>query len=112
MGHGVILKRSILLAKGRELLECVGGEADWSDDFVVQSGGRWRHVRGYVGPVVGFRSLFEEVRRGTWLSGVVQRYHDSSLLGVIGERVQAIRVSHGDVCDPNAGGTVEAWKDF
>ena len=77
--------------------ECVVGEAEWDHEFVIQSGDRRRHVRDRVVPVVGHRLLVEAHIRGIWLSRTVQRYHDLSLLRVVGERVQAVSVGDGDV---------------
>ena len=112
VGCTFILKRCVFLTYGRKLLECVAGEAQWKNEFVVQSGSRWRHVRDCVGPSVTSGLLIEELLGGIWLSWIVHRYHDLSLLSVIGERVQAVFVGHGEVCDPDVSGIVEAWEDL
>ena len=61
-------------------------------------------------PIVGL--LFKENIRGIGLSGIVQRYHNFSVLGVVREGIQAFLVIHGNIGDPDAGGIVEAWQDF
>ena len=63
-------------------------------------------------PIVGFDLLFKENIRGTGSSGIVQRYHNFSVLGVVREGIQALLVIHRNIGDPDAGGIVEAWQDF
>lgn len=100
------------MANGRKLLECVSGEAEWNDEFVVQSGGDRRHVRYCVAPMTGVGLFFEETFGGIGLSRIVHRYHNFSVPRIVRERIQAVPVSHVKIGHPNAGGIIEAWKDF
>ena len=60
---------------------------------------------------VGLELLFEENLGGIWPSGIVERNHDLSLLGAIGEWVPAILIGHIDIRDSDAGVVVKAGKD-
>lgn len=56
--------------------------------------------------------LLKKILNWICLGRIVQRYHDLSMLGIIGERVQPGFVGHGYVCDPDVCSIVDAWKDF
>lgn len=62
--------------------------------------------------MVGIGMLVQENFRRLGLSGIVHRYHNFSVLGIVREGIQAVLVGHVDIGDPNAGGIVKAWKDF